>query len=222
MNTRTAIIFGSTGLVGSALVSELINSGRYNRIKIFARNKTEFSSAQIIEEQIIDFSNLSGYSGLITGDDLYICTGTTIRKAGSIAKMEEIDRDLPVRIASIALANGVKKLAVVSSIGANPASSNYYLRIKGEMEKGILDLNYDSIAIVRPSMLLGVRKEKRTGEAIGKIFIKTFSLLLSGKFLKYRGIEAVDVAKAMIYLLQGEHDNRIVESDELQNIAKTH
>lgn len=220
MDTGTALVFGATGLVGNALVRALYDSGRYNKIRIFVRKATEFSVEPKIEEHQVDFYNLHKYSGMITGDDLYICTGTTIRKAGSVAKMEEIDRDLPVRISGIALANGVKKLAVVSSIGANQASSNYYLRIKGEMENGLLDLNFNSVIIARPSMLLGERKERRAGEAIGKVFMKIFGLLLSGKFLKYRGIKAEAVAKAMVILMQGEPGKRIVESDELQRISE--
>jgi uncharacterized protein YbjT (DUF2867 family) len=219
MESRTAIVFGATGLVGHALVEELLKSELYNAIKIFVRNKTEYSSERTIEEYVIDFSKLNEYSEKITGEDLFVCLGTTIKKAGSVAKMEEIDRDIPLKIASIASANGVKRICVISSIGANAASSNYYLRIKGEMEEGILSLKFDSIGVVRPSMLLGTRKEKRTGEAIGKVFIKIFGFLLSGRFLKYRGIEAKNVAVAMISIMNNLTGKEIFESDKLQKIA---
>lgn len=219
MESRTAIVFGATGLVGHALTEELLKSELYAGIKIFVRNKTEYSSERTIEEYVIDFSKLNEYSEKITGEDLFVCLGTTIKKAGSVAKMQEIDRDIPVKIASIASANGVKRICVISSIGANAASSNYYLRIKGEMEEGILSLKFDSIGIVRPSMLLGTRKEKRTGEAIGKVFIKIFGFLLSGRFLKYRGIEAKNVAAAMISIMNNLTGKEIFESDKLQKIA---
>ena len=219
MESRTAIVFGATGLVGSALTEELLRTEIYGAIKIFVRNKTDYSLEQKIDEHIIDFSKLDEYSGLIKGEDLFICLGTTIKKAGSVAKMEETDRDIPLKIAAIASANEVRRICVISSIGANAASSNYYLRIKGEMEAGILNSEIDSAAIIRPSVLLGARKEKRMGEAIGKIFIKIFGFLLSGKFLKYRGIEAKNVAIAMVRIMDNLAGKEIFESDKLQRIA---
>lgn len=173
-----------------------------------------------MEEIITDFGNLDSVSGKISGDDLFICLGTTIRKAGSVANMEKIDRDLPVLIAETALRNGTTGAAVVSSIGANPGSSNYYLRIKGEMEEKIISLDFPRTVIARPSMLLGERKEIRAGEIIGKAVMKTFNPVLTGKLRKYRAIHGKDVARAMIILLQECQGVRIAESDELQKVAK--
>jgi uncharacterized protein YbjT (DUF2867 family) len=160
MNKRTALIFGSTGLIGNLLLEELIQSEEYREILIFVRQAIDISQLKV-REIIVDFANPASFSDQIKGDDIYICLGTTIKKAGSIKKMEEIDRDLPVVIASLASANGVKRIAVVSALGANMESSNYYLRIKGEMERDIQKLKFENIAIVRPSLLLGERKEKR-------------------------------------------------------------
>ena len=220
METRTAIVFGATGLIGKSLIEELCFSESYDLIKIFVRNKTINSGNGKIKEFIVDFTKLPEYSDKITGNDLFICLGTTIKKAGSVARMEEIDRDLPVKIASIAFANGVDKLAVVSSLGADHSSANYYLRIKGEMETGVLAFNFKTVAIVRPSILFGLRKERRTGEEIGKIMMRLFGVFLFGKFLKYRGIEGKDVAKAMIRILHEKSGKEIFESDRLQKISK--
>src|SRR5665647_1592761 len=123
MRQRTALIFGSTGLIGNLLLEELILSDNYSVVKIFVRQPTGISVAKV-EEFVVDFSDNDTFSKQIKGDDLFICLGTTIKKAGSVRKMEEIDRDLPIKIATIASANGVKKLAVVSSVGADPGSSN--------------------------------------------------------------------------------------------------
>lgn len=133
--------------------------------------------------------------------------------------MEKIDRDLPFEIASIAHKNSVEKLAVVSSVGADPYSKNYYLRIKGEMEREVMKLNFGRMAIVRPSILLGERQEKRTGEEIGKIFIMVFGIFLTGKLSKYRGIEGSCVAKAMIKVLIKESGTEILESDKMLQIS---
>lgn len=215
MENRTALIFGATGLVGNLLLEELAKSGKYTLIKIFVRQPSGISS-EGVEEIIIDFSDTGNFSSKLSGDDLFVCLGTTIKKAGSVANMEKIDRDLPVMIARQAQANGVKRIAVVSSVGADSASKNYYLRIKGEMEDGIINSGIAKTVIVRPSMLLGDRKEKRVGEIAGKIVMKTFSPLLTGKLIKFRAIHGRDVARAMIILLDRETDKKIFESDELK------
>jgi uncharacterized protein YbjT (DUF2867 family) len=218
MVNRTALVFGSTGLIGNLLVEELACSEKYSAIKTFVRQPTGITEPKV-EEIVMDFSAPELSSSMITGNDLFICLGTTIKKAGSIANMEKVDRDLPLKIAEIASRNGVRKVAVVSSIGALARSGNYYLRIKGEMEDGILDMNFDNKAIIRPSMLLGERSEKRVGEIVGKVVMKTVSPLLAGKLKKYRAIHGRDVARAMISILQVDKAKKIYESDELQRIA---
>jgi len=220
METRTAIVFGATGLVGRALVEELCKSDRYDTVKIFVRRDAGFSGMAKVKGFIIDYSNLKDYSALITGDDLFICLGTTIRKAGSVRRMEEIDRDLPLEIASLASGNSVEKLAVVSSAGANPGSSNYYLRIKGEMERGIMKSEFRTIMVARPSILLGERTEKRRGEDIGRRVMKIASIFLIGKLAKYRPIEGSDVARAMMKAIGENSGTQILESDVLQKICR--
>jgi uncharacterized protein YbjT (DUF2867 family) len=220
MGNRTAIVFGATGLVGNLLLEELEKAGNYQTIKIFVR-QTAGISLPVVEEIITDFSNIGGLGADLKGDDLFICLGTTIKKAGSIESMEKVDRDLPVDIAILARKNGVKRVAVVSSIGADPASKNYYLRIKGEMEQGILTTGFEKTVIVRPSMLMGERKERRPGEIAGKVVMKVIKPVLSGKLLKFRAIHGRDVARAMIMLLDKETDKKIYESDDLQKIVKS-
>ena len=219
MKQKTAIVFGATGLVGNLLVEELTKSGNYNAIKIFVRQSTGVSEPRI-EEIITDFSVPESYLSRVTGDDLFICTGTTIKKAGSVENVEKIDRDLPVLVAKAAFKNGIKRIAVVSSIGAHEKSKNYYLRIKGEMEETILKLDFERTVIVRPSILLGERKEIRAGEIVGKAVMKAIQPVFNGKFKKYRPIHGRDVAKAMISLLQKEGEKKIFESDELKEIVK--
>lgn len=221
MNNKTAIIFGATGLTGSLLLNQLTDSGYYSSIKIFVRKPTGIINSKI-EEIISDFQNLSDISQKITGDDLYICLGTTIKKAGTIANVEKADRDLPVNISSIASSNGIKKIAVVSSLGADSHSSNYYLRVKGEMEEGIMKQYFSQIVFARPSLLIGNRDEKRFGESAGKIFMKIINPLLAGNFKKYRSIQAKDVAKAMIVILRDNIPGTIFESDKLQKLSALH
>ena len=107
----------------------------------------------------------------------------------------------------------------VSSIGANAGSANYYLRIKGEMEKGISDQDFESVAILRPSLLLGEREEQRLGEKAGKIMMKFLGIFMTGKLRKYRGIEGRSVAKAMLHFVSKSKGPVVYESDILQKIA---
>lgn len=218
MNNKTAIVFGSTGLIGNLLLEELTRSDSYSVIKSFVRQSTGITE-QKVEEIVADFSGTSSFSQHISGDDIFICLGTTIKKAGSVANMERIDRDLPLDIARAAVSAGVKGIAVVSSIGASSKTSNYYLRIKGEMEEGILQLPFERKAIVRPSMLLGERKEKRTAELVGKVVMTAFKPVLIGKLMKYRAIHGRDVARAMIAILNNPQGKTIFESDELQRLS---
>jgi uncharacterized protein YbjT (DUF2867 family) len=219
MGSGTAIIFGATGLVGNLLLEELIDSDKYKLIRIFVRQSTGISNPRV-EEIITNFSLPDSYFERISGDDLFICLGTTIKKAGTVANVEKIDRDLPAMLAEAAFKNGVKRVVVVSSIGADPASKNYYLRIKGEMEESILKLAFEKTIIVRPSILLGERKEKRAAEIVGKAVMTAIQPVFTGKFRKYRPIHGRDVARAMISLLETGLEKKVFESDELKQFAR--
>jgi uncharacterized protein YbjT (DUF2867 family) len=218
MNNKTAIVFGATGLIGNLLLEELTRSDNYTVIKSFVRQSTGITE-QKVEEIVTDFSDTSLHAQNLSSDDIFICLGTTIKKAGSVSNMEKIDRDLPLDIARAASSAGVKGIAVVSSIGASAKASNYYLRIKGQMEEGIMQLPFSRKAIVRPSMLLGERKEKRTGEMVGKVVMTAVKPVLIGKLMKYRAIHGRDVARAMIAVMNNPQEKIIFESDELQKLA---
>ena len=218
MMNKTAIVFGATGLVGSELLYHLIKDIRYKAVKVFTRRELHIEHIKVVEK-IVDIEILEEYSDSIKGDDLFICIGTTRKKAGSVERMEEIDRKLPGQIAKAALANGVKNIAVVSSIGADPDSGNYYYRIKGQMEEDILAMEFARKRILRPSILLGKREEVRVLESIGKTAIKGFGFMLNGRRRKYRGIEARDVAYAMLREINNINGKEIYESDEIVELA---
>ena len=217
---KTAIVFGATGLVGSYLVSELIGSKRYSMIRIFTRTSTGLEHVNL-DERVVEIEKPDSYASMLSGDDLFICTGTTYKKTGSIKRVEEIDRDLPIIIARKSQEKGVKKIAVVSSIGANPGAKSFYMRIKGEMESGIRDLKFDRTVLVRPSMLLGKRKEFRIIESIGQTFARVMGFVLLGPLKKFRGIHGRDVARAMINTINTDSTQIVYRSDELKLLAET-
>ncbi|WP_165043127.1 oxidoreductase [Dysgonomonas sp. ZJ709] len=216
---KTAIILGSTGLTGSHLLQILLNSNIYDKVVSFVRKETGLSHSKLTE-YAIDFENIDLYQDLIDGDDMFCCLGTTIKKAGSQEVFEKVDLHYPSNFAKVAASKGVKQYLIISAIGANAQSGNFYLRTKGKCEDVLRKLAFQSISIFRPSLLLGNRKEFRLGEKLGEYFMKVASLVLIGKLKKYRAIKAKRVARAMFNIAQqntiGYH---IYESDKIAQIA---
>lgn len=214
-----ALVFGGSGLVGTQLVKELMNDDKCSSLVLFSRKPMGLNHPKITEH-VVDFTRLEEVRHLVQGDELYICLGTTIKKAGSVKAVEAIDRDLPLQISRIAFDNGVRKIAVVSSMGANARSGNFYVRIKGEMENGIIGIPFDKKVIARPSMLLGDRQEFRFGEAVGKVIMKALGFLMVGGLRKYRGITDRTVAHAMVTLIRSSNQEIVFESDQLQKYGR--
>jgi uncharacterized protein YbjT (DUF2867 family) len=212
---KTAIIIGATGLVGSTLVKQLLENQAYSKIVLLLRKPLNIIHSKLIQE-IIDFDKLD--ASKIVGDDLFCAIGTTLKKAGSKEAQYKIDCTYPYEIAKIAKVNGVKQFILVSSVGANFDSSNFYLRTKGDLEKKMKSLGFQNFVCVRPSMLLGDREEYRLGEKIGAVLSNFLSPLLYGSLRKYHGIESSDVAKAMQkFANQGLSGVKYVEYDEIMN-----
>lgn len=217
MNTemKTAIVFGATGLVGSHLLTLLEQDSRYSHIKVFGRSKPHFTTDKV-EFFLGDLRNPERLAGQLTGDDLYICLGTTIKAAGSKPEFRRIDLDLPVKVAELAKKNGVSTIAVISSLGANADSRNFYLHTKGEMENLLIAQMFEKTVILRPSMLLGKRNEFRLGEEIGKRLFKGLAFLFQGKLRRYRAVEAADVAAVMLKVAsEASNGVTIVESEAI-------
>ena len=165
---KTAILFGSTGLVGGHLLNLLVNSNEYDKIKIFSRRDIETKNPKI-EKYVIDFNELEKHKDEIVGDDCFFAIGTTRRLTPDKNDYIDVELNLPVKISKIAKNNNVKSFIYVSSGGANANSRNLYLQNKGKAEKEIIDLSFEFTAIIQPSLLLGNRKENRIGEKIVKL-----------------------------------------------------
>ncbi len=216
---KTALVFGSTGLVGSELLKLLINTGEFSNVKIFVRKKTNINHPKV-QEILVDFDELQSKSSEIIGDVLFICLGTTMAKAGSKDAFYKVDYTYCYEAAKLAAYNRVGQVVMISSIGANSSSSVFYSKVKGEIENDISQLAFESVNIVRPSLLLGDRKEDRLGEKIFTKVSKYFNFIFFGPIKKYKPILAIDVAKAMIAISQNyQGGNHIFESEELQKLA---
>ncbi|WP_421829300.1 oxidoreductase [Larkinella sp.] len=209
---KTALVVGATGLVGNALTHRLLDSSAYEKVKVLVRHSLGWQHPRLQEIQY-DFDHPNGL--LVQADDVFCCLGTTMKKAGSKDAFRKIDCKYPLDVAQRALVNRAKQFFLVSSMGANPDSSIFYNRVKGELERDLTALNYPALFIFRPSLLLGDRHEFRLGERIGEGLMKLLNPLIPAK---YKGIRVESVANAMFQKAQeGLTGKHIIESDQLQN-----
>lgn len=208
-------------MTGTHLLKMLLTSDVYERVICLVRNSTKISHPKL-EQYVVDFDNPDTYEDIIEGDDMFCCLGTTIKKAGTEAAFEKVDLVYPVQFAKVAALKGVKQFSIISSLGANPNSSNFYLRTKGRCEEELRKIGFQSTSILRPSLLLGNRKEFRLGEKIAEFFMRIFSVFMIGKLKKYRAIKSQDVAYAMYLIAQmntiGFH---VYESDRILDISSS-
>ena len=214
---KTALLFGASGLVGSHLLNQLIKDTNYSKIKLFVRSVTEIIDPKV---EIIktDFNNLQNYKEDVKGDDCFFCIGTTKQNSSNKDEYRRVELDIPKEIAKIAKLNLVNSFIFVSAIYANHNSSGDYVRFKGLVEEELKRLNFPKLALMRPSFLMGDRKEKRVGEKIGIFVFKLLSPLLLGPFKKMRPINAETVAKAMIRAANENLEKNILESNEIAEL----
>ena len=215
---KTALIFGSSGLVGKNLLNQIINNSNYSKVKIFVRSSLEISD-QKVEIINTDFKDLQKIKNLIIGDDCFFCIGTTKKNSPDKNEYRRVELDLPKKIAQISKSNDIKSFIYVSSGFADPKNSGDYLKFKGLVEEEIKSLNFEKIGILRPSFLLGNRKENRVGEKIGIFIFKLLSPLFVGPFKKMKPIHSETVAKAMIQIANEDIQQTIFESNEIADLV---
>ena len=217
---KTAIIFGSTGLVGSSLLNQLINNSNYSKIKIFVRSSPDITNPKV---EIIntDFYNLEKNKNLIIGDDCFFCIGTTKKNSPDKNDYRKVELDLPKQIAQICKSNYVKTFIFISSGFADPNNSGDYLKFKGLVEEEIKSLNFEKIGILRPSFLLGNRKENRIGEKIGIFIFKLLSPLFVGPIKKMKPIHSDIVARSMIKIANSDLQKTVYESNEIVELSNS-
>jgi len=220
VTNNNAVVFGSTGLVGNVLIQELLQSAEYEKTIAVTRKKLSVDNPQMEQVLLPDYSKLADLKGLLSAKTWYCCIGTTIKTAGSREAFRDVDFEIPRKIAELAETLSIPEMVVISSMGANAASSNFYLRTKGEMEQKVRENYSGNLKFVRPSLLMGDRNEFRSGEKVAVVFMKIFGWAFIGPLRKYRGISAGDVARAMIKISRLPALKLTYESDELLNIAQ--
>ena len=209
-----AVLFGGTGLTGGCILDLLKYDSDFKSIIVVSR-KTLTHSSNKISNKVIDFSNPFEIESCIKQDSIvFSCIGTTQAQVkGDKKKYRAIDFDITLNIAHACKKLNAKKFLFISSGGANSSSSNFYLKLKGEIEDAVMKVKNNSLFILKPSLLLGRRNNSRFIENIGQIIMPLFSILLPESI---KAIEATTVAKCMLELSKSELSNlNIIENKEI-------
>lgn len=202
---KTALVLGATGLVGKTLVEQLCRDHRYETITCLLRKplSKDFFATDTAKVQpiVVNFEDLQDYQGYFGAQHIYICLGTTIKKAGSKSAFRKVDFEYVHIAAQLARAQRAVSFVWISCVGANAKSHNFYLRVKGELENAIISMSgLDNACAVRPSLLLGEREDVRPAEKMASMLSPFLSPMLIGRFSKYKPVQAADVAAQMIRL----------------------
>lgn len=217
--SRTAVVAGPTGLVGSRLLDILLRDPRYRRVVALSRRPLE--PGPKLEVVDADYDRLDHVLAQVTSVDgpidVFCCLGTTIGRAGSKEAFRRVDRDYVLALGRWARGARAHRLIVISAAGADPASGLFYNRVKGETERDLAALRLQSLVIVRPSLLSGQRDEFRLGERLALIATRPFRGLIPARV---RPIDAVDVAQAMLDAALADAPPAVIDSATMQGAGR--
>ena len=207
-----ALVIGATGAVGKDLVEQLLQDDSFERVDVFVRREVPIPSSKLVPH-LVDFNRPEDWSGLLTGDVLFSCLGTTIKAAGSQDAQWKVDYTYQYEAAKAARDNGVRTLALVSSVGADARSRIFYTRMKGQLDEDVEKLGFPGCFILRPPSL--IRKgSDRFGEKAGVVLLKALNAI--GLMRSWKPMPTEEVAAAMIRLAKsGREGCRIVEAQDI-------
>ena len=223
MQQQTAVVIGASGMIGNLVTQQLLKDEAFAKVRVLVRKPILLQHPKL-ETVVVDFADLNDYQNKLgSGDCIFSCIGTTQKNVkGDNQLYRSIDHDIPLNAATLGKAAGFQSFLIVSSVGANAASSNFYLSLKGELEDAVSAIGFNSLHIFRPSMLLGNRKEFRFGESIFQGVFKALSVLLMGTLKKYKAIEGDILATAMVNAakqeVQGKH---LYEYEAIELLARS-
>lgn len=219
MTAKTATLIGATGLIGGELLTLLLNNSDYDTVRILIRRPISIDHPKL-EKKLVDFNDNDSFLVALDNSDVVFCAvGTTQKKVkGNKEEYRKIDYNIPVHAARFCKMTGCKIFLLVSSVGANSKDRGFYLRLKGEVENAVKEVGLETVHTMRPSLLLGNRKESRPGERVGQSVMKAFSFLLPSK---YKPVQARDVAKAMLNASKQRNPGfHIYEYKEIKELAR--
>jgi uncharacterized protein YbjT (DUF2867 family) len=218
---KTALVAGASGLVGGYLLRELLEHPAYGKITALVRRGLPVSHPKLLQREItFDLLAEAGTVARAEQADVFCCLGTTLRKAGSRAAFRRVDHDYVRDLAAATSRAGARQFLLVSSSGANPGSRVFYSRVKGDAETAVRAVQFRSVHIFRPSLLLGERAELRPAERVGIVVARAVAPLLVGPLRPYRPIHAATVARAMVRVaLQDEPGVHLYRSDVVERLG---
>ena len=224
----TALIAGASGLVGRELLQQLLAAPEYDRVIAVGRRRVEVVHPKL-GQVVADFATLEQVAADLRCADAYCCLGTTIKvaratsagRAGSRAAFRAVDHAAVLAFAWAAQRAGAQRFFVVSALGADAASRVFYNRVNGETEEALAVLDFATLAIFRPSLLLGRRAQARPGERVMAALLWLAEPLLLGRLRKYRALPAEVVARAMLRCSFGRagQGELVFLSDEIQDLG---
>lgn len=206
-------------MVGGYCLRALLESDAWGRVVVLSRRELALPAHGKLTMKVAEMGKLSA-ADFAGANDVFCATGTTIRKAGSQEEFRRIDYEMPLVAARAALDAGAQQFVLVSSVGADPDSKNFYLRTKGELERDLMELKFRAIHILRPGLLLGHREEFRPGERMATRIAPLLNLTLYGPFKRYRSIAAEKVGRAMAGAAkQAGVGTSVYEYDDIKRIG---
>ena len=219
----SVMLLGASGLTGQALLSRLILDSNIREIILLVRRTLSVNSPKVKQYQP-DFSRLQDYQQLFKVDQIFCCLGTTIKTAGSKAAFRAIDVDLVSQCGQLAVTGGVDTFIVISAVGANQHSGNFYSRCKGDMEAQLIKISKEStmkIIVCRPSLLLGNRAIFRLAESTSALLTKLLPFLFHGPLKQYSPIRATQLADAMLSAAREatQEQIRVISSPDLITLS---
>lgn len=218
--SRTALLLGASGLVGSECLKILLKEDSYGSVQALVRRPLAVNHPKLIQHQV-SFDALDARSAYWSSDAVFCCLGTTIKKAGSQEAFRRVDYGYPLASAQCAVQGGAVSFFLISSVGADARSPIFYNRIKGETEDALHRAGLPSLVILRPSLILGERAESRPGERIASALMKPLGRIMVGPLRRYRPIQAHTIARAMVRMsISAPSGTTVLESEQIQELGK--
>ncbi|WP_420126067.1 NAD-dependent epimerase/dehydratase family protein [Longimicrobium sp.] len=215
----SALLLGATGLVGGHVLDLLLGDPAYGRVVVLGRRAVDRQHPKL-QQHVADLGRLDEHAALFAVDDVFCCLGTTIRAAGSQDAFRRVDHDYVVGSARVAAAAGARRYLLVTAAGASPTSRFFYSRVKGDAEAGVRAQPFEGIVILRPSLILGPREDRRPSEALFQRVAPAVAWMLVGPLRRARAVDARNVARAMVRLAKERTRGiRVVESEEIPGMG---
>lgn len=193
---KKVVIIGATGLVGNALLQEVIQAKEVSEMRIFVRKAID-GLPEKVTQIVTDFSDFCLLKEQVIGDVIYCCVGTTRKKTPDLTDYRNIDFGINIGMAKLAKENGIPTVHLISAIGASTSSRIFYSKLKGEIEEAMKELKFDNCYIYQPSILIGSRTESRPMEYLSQKLCPFLDLFMLGVLKDYHSISATSIAQFM-------------------------